>query len=112
MKELIKVLKIRGGHHQLIMFMTGPAGAGKSTARKVTQKCCLKFCHAMGILWSNWTFFTAYTMAAAMAIGRFTICKSVFILTKRALTKEDKKMWTDVRMLVIDEISCMNDDQL
>jgi len=47
-----------------------------------------------------------------MAIGRFTICKSVFILTKRALTKEDKKMWTDVRMLVIDEISCMNDDQL
>jgi len=33
--EVMKRLKARGGHNQLLMFLTGPAGSGKSTAMKV-----------------------------------------------------------------------------
>jgi len=35
--KLIEQLKARGGQDQLLMFLTGPAGAGKSTAVKVTN---------------------------------------------------------------------------
>ena len=34
-EQLTAELKARGGRDQLLMFLTGPAGAGKSTAMKV-----------------------------------------------------------------------------
>ena len=49
-KELIEELKVRGGHGQLIMFLSGPAGAGKSTATKAAWRFCFEFCHAVGTL--------------------------------------------------------------
>ena len=39
-EELVAELKVRGGQDQLIMFLTGPAGAGKSTAMKVALRFC------------------------------------------------------------------------
>ena len=33
-KDLVKELKIRGGHDQLLMFLSGPAGAGKTLQQK------------------------------------------------------------------------------
>jgi len=36
-KDVIKKLKARGGRDQLLMFLTGPAGLGKSTSMKVAQ---------------------------------------------------------------------------
>ena len=111
--KLIEELKIRGGHDQLIMFLSGPAGAGKSTATKVAYRFCFEFCHAVGALWTDATFlFTAYTGAAAMAVGGLTICKAAFILSKKTtLSEDDKRMWSQVRILIIDEISFMNDEQ-
>ena len=47
-----------------------------------------------------------------MLIGGFTICKSAFIFKVGALTEEDKRIWREVRILVIDEISFMPDGQL
>jgi len=112
MDRLIEQLKVHGAQEQLLMFLTGPAGAGKSTAMKVARRFCFEFCFSLGVIWSEWTiFFTAYTGSAAMAIGGYTICKSAFIFTKRALTEEDMRLWRDVRILVIDEISFMNDDE-
>ena len=112
-KELIEELKVRGGHDQLIMFLSGPAGAGKSTATKAAWQFCFEFCHAVGTLWSDASFlFTAYTGAAAMAVGGLTICKAAFILSKKKnLSEEDKQLWRQVRILIIDEISFMNDEQ-
>lgn len=113
MKELTEELKVRGGKDQLLMFLTGPAGAGKSTALKVARTFLYDFCLSLGMLWNDYTFFmTAYTGSAAMFIGGFTICKYAFIFKPGALTEDDKKIWRDVRILVIDEISFMNDDQL
>jgi hypothetical protein len=55
-------LEARGGKSQLIMFFTGPAGSGKSTAVKVAQQFCYDFCLAVGVMWSDQTFlFTVYT---------------------------------------------------
>ena len=63
MNYLIEELNARGGQEQLIMFLTGPAGAGKSTTLKVAQTFLYEFCLAIGWLWSDSTFFllTAYT---------------------------------------------------
>ena len=110
--RVIEELKVRGGQEHLIMFLSGPAGAGKSSAIKVARRFCFEFCRAASIQWSECTFlFTAYTGTAAMEVGGVTICKAAFIFKKRALTEEDKRMWRDVKILIIDEISFMSDGQ-
>lgn len=112
-KQLIKELKIRGGDDQLLMFLTGPAGAGKSTAVKVTRQFCFDFSMALGSIWTDSTFlFTAYTGSAAMIINGITICKAAFLCSDRALTEADKRMWMQVKVLIIDEISFMDDRTL
>ncbi len=47
-EDIIKWLKARGGQEQMIMFLTGPAGSGKSTAVMVAQHFCYEFCSAVG----------------------------------------------------------------
>ncbi len=47
--DTIKKLKARGGRDQLLMFLTWPAGLGKSTAVKVAQQFCYEFCIAVVI---------------------------------------------------------------
>ena len=42
--KLIDNLKKIGAKDQLLMFVTGPAGAGKSTAIEVAQQFCFEFC--------------------------------------------------------------------
>ena len=41
--DIIKKLNARGGRDQLLMFLTGPAGSGKSTAMKIAQHFCYEF---------------------------------------------------------------------
>ncbi len=60
--DITAKLKARGGRDQLLIFLTGPAGLGKSTAVKIAQQFYYEFCIAVGIMWSDKTFiFTAYT---------------------------------------------------
>ena len=62
------------------MFVTGFAGAGKSTAIKIAQKFCYEFCKATSIMWADNTFlFTAYTGSAAAAFGGVTTVKATYI---------------------------------
>lgn len=57
-REKIKQkLKELGAKEQLLMFVTGPAGAGNSTAIDVAQQFCFQFCKSMDILWGE-TFFS------------------------------------------------------
>ena len=51
METLVKELKIRGGQDQLLMFLTGPAGAGKSTSVMIARQFCFECCRVMGVLW-------------------------------------------------------------
>ena len=39
-----------GAKEQLIMFLTGSAGAGKTTAVKLAQRFCFEFCRSVSIL--------------------------------------------------------------
>jgi hypothetical protein len=111
--DIVQRLEARGGQSQLIMFLTGPAGSGKSTAVKVAQEFCYDFCLAVGVMWSDTTFlFTAYTGAAASLFGGVTISNAAFLNKQRALTLEDVNEWQDVRILIVDEVSFMSDKNL
>ncbi len=95
--DIIKKLKARGGKDQLLMFLTGPAGSGKSTAIKIAQQFCYEFCIAVGIMWSDKTFiFTAYTGLAASLFGGVTISKTVFCNQSKQLSVDDKNEWQHV----------------
>ena len=95
--DIIKKLKARGGRDQLLMFLTGPAGSGKSTAMKIAQQFCYEFCIAVGIMWSDKTFiFTAYTGSAASLFGGVTISKAAFLNQRKQLSVDDRNEWQDV----------------
>jgi cytidylate kinase len=73
------------------MFLTGPAGSGKSTAMKVAQQFCYEFCIAVGVMWSDKTFiFTAYTGSAASLFGGVTISKTAFLNQRKQLSVDDR----------------------
>ncbi len=104
MEDLVNRLKARGGQDQLLLFLTGPAGSGKSTAVMVAQQFCFEFRMAVGDMWSDKTFlFTAYTGLAASLFGGVTISKAALINQHRPLSPEDKNKWQDVRIFIIDE---------
>ena len=108
--DVIKKIKARGGHDQLLMFLMGPAGLGKSTAMKVAQQFCYEFCIAVGVMWSDKTFiFTTYTGSAASLFGGVTISKAAFFNHRKQLSVNDRNEWQDVRIVMIDEVSFMSD---
>jgi hypothetical protein len=113
-QQLIKALKARGGNEQLLMFLTGMAGAGKSSGMTVAQAFCFEFCKAVGIAWSENTFlFTAYTGSAASFFGGRTTSRATYTAKDLAnITDEDIKAFEGVRILIIDEISFMQDKEL
>ena len=105
--SLIDLLQSRGAREQLIMFATGFAGSGKSTAIKIAQRFCFEFCRAANVMWNEDTFlFTAYTGSAATAFGGRTTTKSTHYL-KQSITDEMRLALLRVRILIIDEISFM-----
>ena len=107
-----KLLKSRGGEDQLRLFLTGPAGAGKTTAIKAAETFCYRFCMNAGIQWTDTTFFyTAYTGSAASAFGGRTIIKASGMWSK-GISEEQKNDWRNCRILVIDEISFMKESEL
>jgi hypothetical protein len=107
---IIKKLKARGGRDQLLMFLTGPAGSGKSTAMKIAQQFCYEFCIAVGIMWSDKSFiFTAYTGSAASLFGGVTISKAAFLNQRKQLSVDNRNEWQDVQIVVIVKVSFISD---
>jgi hypothetical protein len=109
--NIVHRLEVRGGQSQLIMFLTGLAVSGKSTAVKVAQQFCYDFCLAVGVMRSDKTFlFTAYTGAAASLFGGVTISKAAFINNQRkALSLNNNNERQDVQILIVDKVSFMSD---
>jgi hypothetical protein len=111
MKELhqftIENLKKLGAKDQLIMFISGPAGAGKSTSISIAEKYCFEFCKAVGIAWKDETFlFTAMTGVAAALFGGLTLHSVAHFNTKEDhISLESMNLWKDVKILIVDEIS-------
>ena len=105
-EELIKRLKARGGHAQLIIFLTGFAGAGKSTCVTIAQRFCYEFCRSVGVGWDDNTFlFTATTGSAAGLFGGRTIHDAAFLNgQEKNISRKRREEWQRVRILIIDEI--------
>jgi hypothetical protein len=104
--SLVRDLKAKGGKEQLIMFITGPAGCGKSTTMEAAQHYCHRFCTAIAAAFNDYTFyFTATTGSAAALFGGTTI-HSAAHLNKSRINDDMRAIWRDdVRILIIDEIS-------
>ena len=109
--RIIENLKKIGAKDQLIMFITGPAGAGKSTAITVAQRFCFEFCKSLGIAWKDNTFlFTAMTGCAASLFGGMTIHSAAHLCKRRnKFTDKLAGPWKDVKVLILDEISMATD---
>lgn len=110
--EVIESLKSMGGKDQLIMFLTGPAGAGKTTAIKLAQTFCEKFSEACNIPFDQYSFyFTAYTGAAASEFGGITTLTALQVPMYGDITEANTStisVLTKVKILIIDEISFMS----
>lgn len=96
-----------GAKDQLIMFITGPAGAGKSTCITVAQVFCFQFSKSIGVLWTEDTFlFTAMTGVAASLFGGKTIHNAAYLNYKdQNITSQMVQVWKNVKVLILDEIS-------
>lgn len=110
--EVILNLKNMGAKEQLLMFVTGPAGAGKSTAITVAQRFCYEFCRSVGITWSDNTFlFTAMTGCAAALFGGSTIHSAAYLNSKKKnITDTMIRDWRNVKILIVDEVSMGTND--
>ena len=103
--HLLQSLRARGGKDQLRMFLTGFAGAGKSTAITVAKEFCRRFCVALGLPWSEKSFyFTSTTGVSAALFGGETIHMAAYLNHKK-ITEDMKSAWQHVVVLVVDEIS-------
>lgn len=115
-EKTMESLKQYGGKEQLIMFITGPAGAGKTTSVKLAQKFCEEFCNSCAIPFDQYSFFfTAYTGAAASDSGGRTTLTSLKIPIFGALGDADDhtiSILHSVKILIMDEISFMTKQQL
>jgi hypothetical protein len=106
--DIIQKLNARGGRDQLLMFLMGPPGSGKSTVMKIAQQICYEFL-LQWIMWSDNTFiFTAYIGLAASLFGVVTISKAEFLNQRKVLSVDDRNEWEDVRIVVINEVSFMS----
>lgn len=106
-QRIMQRLRALGGRDQLVMFLTGFAGAGKSTCIKVAQRYCFEFCRAASIVWDDVTFlFTSTTGSSASLFGGNTIHNEAFLNGRiRNISQALRERWKKVRLLIIDEIS-------
>ena len=96
----------------MLLFLTGPAGAGKTTAIKAAETFCFQFCTSAGIMWTETSFFyTAYTGSAASAFGGRTITKASGMCSQN-ITDKQKLEWSQCKILVVDEVSFMTEKEL
>ena len=95
------------GSDQLICFLHGPGGSGKTTVIDLVVKYAAEYC---GYL-ENFEFtprtilVTAMTGVAATILLGETTHAAVYLNQKRPLEAEQIEVWKETRLLIIDEIS-------
>ena len=93
----------------LRMFITGPAGAGKSSILDCLTDYMQKFCQSIGCVFDSGVIrLSALTGSAATGIKGTTLhkeCKIGLGKSNPKVTADDISKWKNTRLLVIDEIS-------
>ena len=106
-EPVVRQLKDRGGKDQLVMFLTGFVGAGKSTCVKVAQPFCFEFCNATSLHWDdNTCLFTTTNGSAASLFEGQTIHNAAFLNGNETnISNKKRQEWDNEQILIIDEIS-------
>ena len=92
---------------QLVCFIHGPGGCGKTTVIDLVMEYAKEYCSYM----SNYTFtkrtivVTAMTGVAATVLLGETTHKALHLCRKRDLSEQDTLPWADTKMVIVDEIS-------
>lgn len=107
-KELHKLGGI-GKKNQLLMFLCGVGGSGKSKVMNAVQQYAKAFCDQLGVKYDKRTIVvTALTGIAATAINGETLHSAAKMGPNQKVNKDDVKEWKDARLLIIDKISFAN----
>jgi hypothetical protein len=101
-KELAKRLR----HDQLIAFLNGPGGTGKSHVVSAIVRYCKKLCENLQINFDKRTIVvTAMSGSAAVSINGETAHMACCINTKGPIPIAEIEKWKHAYLLIIDEIS-------
>ena len=107
-RSLVQQLRKLGAKEQLVMFMTGPGGSGKSRVINALLHYAKSFCTELGVQFTDRTIVvTAITGVAATSIKGETT-HSAAHLNSATITNDHVKEWENSRLLLLDEISFAN----
>jgi len=103
----------RGAEKQLVMFLSGAGGCGKSHVINSAQGMCQHFCRCINKGFDSSAFLvTASTNSAAALIGGATIHSVAQLRSKFSNVsingKDVKITWITANMIIIDEISMLS----
>jgi hypothetical protein len=92
---------------RLRMFVTGPAGAGKSAILNALKGYAASFRRSLSLPFNRSTIqLTALTGATAIEIGVETLHSVANLMCKKPIDISGINRWENTRMIVVDEISC------
>ena len=113
LSDLIKDLKRRSGKDQLLMFLSGKGGSGKSFTIFAAEKYCHRFCQFMSLPFEKTSIYlTAMTGSAAALLNGITLHLATHFESTKKINDVDRSEWESVRILVIDECSFCSQQQL
>ena len=108
-KKLLSLAGRRKEKENLVAFVHGPAGAGKSTVVDLVKLYCKEYCDNMRFPFTSQTIVvTALTGVAATILMGETTHKAVYINEMNEIgdfSAEQIEAWEQTRLLIVDEIS-------
>ena len=110
---LRKYMLEKGGHDDLIMFLSGMGGTGKSEVIKAFVYFAKNISYSFGWNFDNDVIkITALTGAAACEIPNGRTLHSQACLTSKRIGQTQKDSWISTKMLIIDEVSFLDEDNI
>jgi hypothetical protein len=99
---------------QLICFLHGPAGCGKTSVIDLVVCYCKEYCMLLQnqLTHDRPIVVTALTGVAATIIQGETTHSAVYLNQKNTITIEQVELWLSTRLLIIDEISFASKDEI
>ena len=96
----------RRGSNQLVLFLHGPGGSGKTTVIDLLMEYARQYCDNLGYTFTSKTIVvTAMSGVAATILRGETTHRAVYLNQKKPLEAEQIEAWEETRMLIVDEIS-------